>query len=127
MKPLSFRTLIVGAVMLVPMSSPRSAASSYCPGCAAGIVGAGVALGAGIGATIYFVHRSHTSLKGCVEQTAHGFSLTAKDGNTYELVNPPSEVKDHKRLLLRGHKVKSASGNAFRVDQISHDYGACGT
>jgi hypothetical protein len=38
-------------------------------------------VGAGIGLAVYFVHRSHTSLTGCVEQSEHGLRLTAKDGN----------------------------------------------
>ena len=125
MKLLNFRALVLIAITLVLGSSRESAAASYCPGCVAGIVGAGVALGAGVGTAIYFVHRSHTSLTGCVEQTQRGFSLTAKDGNAYELVNAPNEVKDHQRLSLRGHKLKTASGRAFRVDRISRDLGSC--
>jgi hypothetical protein len=126
MKLLSFRTAIVGVIVVVLMSSPRSHASSYCPGCVAGLVGAAAAVGT-VGLAIYFVHRSHTSLTGCIEQTEHGFSMTAKDGKTYELDNPPSEVKDHKRLSLRGHQVKAASRRSFRVDRVSRDYGTCGT
>jgi len=125
MKLFSFRNcvLVVSALVLLPSS--RSAASSYCPGCAAAIVGAGVAVGAAVGVTIYLVHRGHTSLTGCVQQTNNGFSLTAKDGNSYELMNAPAEVKDHRRVSLRGHKDKTASGRAFRVDHLSRDYGAC--
>ena len=77
-------------------------------------VGVGVAVGVGI----YLVHRSHTSLTGCVQQTDNGLSLTARDGNNYELVNAPSEVKARKRLSLRGHKIKATSGRAFRVDHV---------
>jgi len=37
-----------------------------CDGCEAAIVGVAVGIGAGIGVGIYFIHRSHTSLAGCV-------------------------------------------------------------
>jgi hypothetical protein len=113
------------ALVLLPFS--RSAASqSYCPGCKAGIIGAAIGVGAAVGVGIYLIHRGHTSLTGCVQQTDSGFSLTAKDGNNYALVNAPSEVKARKRLLLRGHKITATSGHAFRVDHVSRDYGECG-
>jgi hypothetical protein len=112
--------------LMIAMFSRRTAASSYCPGCAAAIIGTGVALGTGVGLAIYFVHRSHTSLTGCVEQTEHGLKMTTKDGNSYELVNAPIEVKAQRRLSLRGHKLSTGSGRAFRVDHLSRDYGACG-
>jgi hypothetical protein len=117
--------LLCFALMIAMLSRP-TAASSYCPGCAAAIVGAAVAVGTGVGLAIYFVHRSHTSLTGCVEQTERGLRLTAKDGKHYELVNAPSEVKAQRRLALRGHKVSTSSERAFRVDHLSRDYGACG-
>jgi hypothetical protein len=112
--------------LVIVMFSRSAAASSYCPGCTAAIAGAAVGVGAGIGLAVYYVHRSHTSLTGCVEQTEHGLRLTAKDGNDYELVNAPSEVKAQRRLSLRGHKMSTSSGRAFRVDHLSRDYGACG-
>jgi hypothetical protein len=112
------------ALVLLPFSRP-AAAQSYCPGCKAGVIGAAIVVGAGIGVGIYFIHRSHTSLTGCVRETDSLLSLTAKDGNTYELVNAPSEVKARKRLLLRGHKITATSGRAFRVDHVSRDYGPC--
>ena len=112
--------------LVIAMFSRSAAASSYCPGCTAAIAGAAVGVGAGIGLAVYYVHRSHTSLTGCVEQTEHGLRLTAKDGNDYELVNAPSEVKAQRRLSLRGHKMSTSSGHAFRVDHLSRDYGACG-
>jgi hypothetical protein len=46
----------------------------------AAIAGVAVGIGAEIGAGIYFIHRSRTSLSGCVWQT-HGLSMIAKDGN----------------------------------------------
>ena len=128
MKLLSFRTCVLCSVALVLLTFSRSAAAqSYCPGCAAGIIGAAIGVGAVVGVSIYLVHRSHTSLTGCVQQTENSFSLTAKDGKTYALENAPSEVKAHRRLSLRGHKTKATSGRAFRVDHVSRDYGACGT
>jgi len=113
------------AVVIV-MLSRSAAAQSYCSGCKAAVIGAAVGVGAGVGLAIYFVHRSHTSLTGCVEQTEHGLKMTAKDGNSYELVNASSEVKAQRRLSLRGHKVSTNSERAFRVDHLSRDYGACG-
>jgi hypothetical protein len=127
MKLRSFHICVLCSIALVLMPFSRSAAAqSYCPGCKAGIIGAAVGVGAVVGVSIYLVHRSHTSLTGCVQQTDNGLSLITKDGNNYELVNAPSEMKAHKRLLLRGHKIKTTSGRAFRVDHVSRDYGACG-
>jgi hypothetical protein len=125
MKLLSLRTCVLGAIVLVLLPSPRSAASSYCSGCAAAVVGAAVAVGAGVGVAIYFVHRSHTSITGCVQQTDNGLSLTAKDGSTYALMNAPSDVKARERFSLRGHKSQAGSARTFRVDHVSRDYGAC--
>jgi len=127
MKVLSFRTCVLCfiALVLLTFSRPAAAPWSYCPGCKAAIVGVAVGVGAAIGVGIYLIHRSHTSLTGCVQQTDNGLSLTAKDGNNYELVNAPSELKAHKHLSLRGHKIKATSGRAFRVDRVSQDYGAC--
>jgi hypothetical protein len=126
MKLLSFRICVLGSIALVLLPFSRSAAAqSYCPGCKAAIVGVAVGVGAAVGVGIYLVHRSHTSLTGWVQQTDNGLSLTAKDGNNYELVNAPSEVKARKRLSLRGHKIKATSGRAFRVDHVSRDYGGC--
>ncbi len=124
-KIISVAVLCSVALVLAPFSR-SAAAQSYCPGCEAAIVGTAVALGGGVGVGIYLIHRSHTSLTGCVQQTDNGLSLTARDGNNYELVNAPSEVKARKRLSLRGHKTKATSGRAFRVDHVSRDYGACG-
>jgi hypothetical protein len=124
-KVISVAVLSSVALVLLPFSR-SAAAQSYCPGCKAAIVGTAVALGAGVGVGIYLIHRSHTSLTGCVQQTDNGLSLTAKDGKNYELVNAPSEVKARKRLLLRGHKIKATSGRAFRVDHVARDYGGCG-
>src|ERR1700693_3512069 len=115
MKGLGFRICVLGSIAVVLLPFPRSEASSYCPGCKAGVIGAAIGVGAGIGVGIYFIHRSHTSLTGCVRETDKGLSLTAKDGNNYELVNAPSEVKARRRLLVRGHKITATSGRAFRV------------
>jgi hypothetical protein len=119
------RALCFTTLILLPFSRPAAAANSYCDGCEAAIVGVAVGIGAGIGVGIYFIHRSHTSLSGCVRQTDHGLSMIAKDGNIYELLNAPSEVKARERLSLRGHKTKSGSGRTFRVDHVSRDYGLC--
>jgi hypothetical protein len=123
----SFRTqvLVSATLVLLSFSRPATASNSYCPGCAAAIVGVGIGVGVGVGLAIYFVHRGHTSLKGCVQQTDNGLSLKAKDGDAYSLVNAPNEVKAGERFSLRGHKTKSPSGRIFRVDHVSRDYGAC--
>lgn len=129
MKLFSFRARVLysTSLVLLPFCRPAAAQRSIpiCGNCAAAIVGAAVGLGAGVGVAIYLIHRSHTSLTGCVQQTDNGLSLTAKDGNIYALVNAPNEVKARERLSLRGHKTKSPSGRAFRVDHVSRDYGAC--
>ena len=126
MRLLGFRIGILCSVALVLLPFSRSAAAqSYCPGCKAGVIGAAIGVGAGIGVGIYFIHRSHTSLTGCVRETENGLSATAKDGSKYQLVNAPSQVKAGERFSLRGHKITAASGRAFRVDHVSRDYGAC--
>jgi hypothetical protein len=117
--------LCFSILILLPFSRPAAAANSYCAGCVPAIVGVAVGIGAGIGVGIYFIHRSHTSLSGCVQQTDHGLSMIAKDGNIYELLNASSEVKARERLSLRGHKIKSSSGRTFRVDRVSRNYGLC--
>ena len=125
MKGLGLRICVLGSVAVVLLPFSRSEASSYCPGCEAGVIGAAIGVGAGIGAGIYFIHRSHTSLSGCVRETESGLSATSKDGTSYQLVNAPSQVKAGERFSLRGHKITAASGRAFRVDSVSRDYGAC--
>jgi len=127
MRLFSFRACVLSSATLVLLSfsRPAAAADSYCPGCAAAIVGVGIGVGVGVGLAIYFVHRGHTSLKGCVQQTDNGLTLTANDGKVYSLVNAPSEVKARGRFFLRGHKIKSPSGRSFRVDHVAQDYGAC--
>jgi len=127
MRLFGFRAHVLcsATLVLLPFSRPAAAANSICGGCEAAIVGVAVGIGAGVGVGIYLIHRGHTSLTGCVQQTENGLSLTAKNGNIYELVNAPSEVKPRERLSLRGHKMKSRSGPAFRVDRVSRDFGAC--
>lgn len=83
-------------------------------------------VGVGIGATFYLVNRSHTSLTGCISQAQDGMQVSTKDGQSYKLVNAPTEVKPGTRVSLRGHKTKTAAGREFRVDRVSHQYGACG-
>jgi hypothetical protein len=125
MTAISFRTAVLISVVLVLLPLSRSSADSICPNCAAAVVGAAVGVGAGIGTGIYLVHRHYTSLTGCVTQTGDGLGLTTKYGSNYELMNAPSDLKAHRRVSLRGHKVKVSSGHAFRVDHLSGDHGAC--
>lgn len=126
MKQLSFRArLLCSTLIFLPFSRPAAAANSICGGCEAAIVGVAVGIGAAVGVGIYLIHRSHTSLTGCIQQTDDGLSLIAKDSKTYKLMNAPSEVKGRERLSLRGHKMKSQPGRIFRVDHISRDYGPC--
>src|SRR5260370_28332241 len=110
MKLLNFRTCVLCSIALVLLPSSRSAAASYCPGCKAGIIGAAIGVGAAVGVGVYLIHRSHTSLTGCVQQTNNRLSLTAKDVKTYKLENAPSEVKAHDRLSLHGHSINQTSG-----------------
>ena len=67
-----------------------------------------MALAPGSALGIYFIHRSHTSLTGCVRETESGLSATAKDGTNYQLVNAPSQVKAGERFSLRGHKITAS-------------------
>lgn len=128
MRLFSFRARVLCSTTLVllPFSRPATAQNSICADCGVAIVGVAFGLGVGVGVGIYLIHRSHTSLTGCVRQSENRLTLTAKDGNVYELENAPSEVKPRERLSLRGHKTKSRSGRTFRVDRVSRDYGACG-
>ena len=125
MKRLSRTTAVLCCIALILVTPSPSQASSYCPGCKAAVIGAAIAVGVGVGVGIYLVHRVHTSLSGCVQESDKGLSLTAKDGTIYALSNPPSSVKPHQRFALRGHKFKVESGHAFRVDSVSRDYGEC--
>src|ERR1700678_1469237 len=126
MKIPSRLTCVLCSVMLVLLTLSRPArANSYCAGCGAAIAGAAIGVGVAIGVGIYFIHRGHTSLSGCVQQTDAGLRLIAKDGNSYELVNAPIGVKPLKRFSLRGHKANSSSGHTFRVDHASHDSATC--
>jgi hypothetical protein len=126
MKPRSFRIgILCSIVLILPSFSRSAAAQSHCPGCEVGVIGAAIGVGAGIGAGIYFIHRSHTSLSGCVRETESSLSATAKDGTNYQLVNAPSQVKAGERFSLRGHKITATSGHIFRVDHVSRDYGPC--
>ena len=124
MKPSSLLTrfLVLATVVLLPI--PRLEASSYCPGCEAGIVAAGAAIGGGI-AAILLVHHSHTTVAGCVLDNGAGLGLTTDDGKTYKLMNAPPELREHRRVQLHGHKKKAASGRLFEVSRVSHEYGEC--
>jgi len=95
MRLFNFRACVLSSTTLVLLSfsQPAAAADSYCPGCGAAIVGVGIGVGVGVGLAIYFIHHGHTSLKGCVQQTDKGLTLTAKDGNIYSLVNAPNEAE----------------------------------
>ena len=50
MNLLSFRIGILCSIALVLLPFSRSEASSYCPGCEAGVIGAAIGVGAGVGA-----------------------------------------------------------------------------
>jgi 6-phosphogluconolactonase len=118
MKLLSLRICVLCSIALVLLPFSRSAAAqSYCPGCKAVIIGTAVALGTGVGVGVYLIHPSHTSLTGCVQQTDNGLSLTAKDGNNYELVNAPSEVKAAKFAYATNFSDNTIS--AYAIDATS--------
>jgi len=122
---LKLRVIFLCYLLLLSLSPRRSEASSICSGCAAALVGAVVAVGVGVGADFYFVHRSHTSLTGCISKSEKGLKISTKD-RSYELEDAPSELKPGMRVALRGRKKNAASGPVFRVDHISRAYGACG-
>ena len=79
-----------GSSIVFPTAAAADSNLPICANCAAAIVGVGIGVGLGAGLAIYFVHRGHTSLKGCVRQTENGLSLTAKGGNVVSLVNAPN-------------------------------------
>lgn len=94
------------------------------------LIVAGIALtGAAVATGIFVaVHRSHTSLTGCVVDSADTPHVTTSSGKTYELVNVPAQLKHDERLSFRGHRVKTTAGSpAFWVEHISGDHGPCKT
>ena len=92
---------------------------------AAVVVGAGAALGAAAGLTIYLVHRSHTSLSGCV-QSLDGSTRVRNGDQSWVLVSPPAELPVNHRVELRGKKSRAASGERiFTVTKLAHDRGSC--
>jgi len=121
---LKLRAMFLCCVLFMSLSPRRSEASSICSGCAAALVGAVVGVGVGLGTAIYFVHRSHTSLTGCVSQSEKGLTLSTRDAS-YQLLDAPTQVKPGNRFALRGHKSKQSSLRTFRIDHVAHDYGAC--
>ena len=118
--------VLCSVVLILPMfSRPARASSQICANCAAAIVGTAIGVAAGVVVGIYFIHRSRTSLTGCIQETGNGLSLIAKNGDKYALVNAPDGVTPHRRFSLRGHRVKVTSGRGFRVDRLARDYGMC--
>jgi hypothetical protein len=112
------------ALWVVLMCRPVSAGDIPSAGEVYGtLVGAGAAI---TGVTAYLIHRSRTSLSGCVYKEDADPTLITGAGEKYELLNPPANLKSGERVSLRGHKAKGARGRTFRVDRVSKVHGACG-
>src|SRR5215469_17041803 len=91
---------------------------------AGAIAGAAAGIGA-VGLTIYLVHRSHTSLSGCV-QSADGAFRVLDGKQTWALAGAPADLPVNHRVELRGKKSRAASGErTFAVTKLAHDRGSC--
>lgn len=121
---LRFGVSVLVCAVLVLLSASNSKASSYGDGCTGAIVATGAPLAGVIGVSIYLVHRSHTSMTGCLLRSGEGYSLTV-GGKIVQLLDVPPGLKDHHQVQLRGHRSKSGPERVFRVDRVAHDYGDC--
>jgi len=89
------------------------------------IAGAAAVVGVGVGLTIYLVHRSHTSLSGCV-QSGEGSARLLNGKQSWVLVSAPVDLPVNHRVELRGKKSRVASGErTFTVTKLAHDRGSC--
>jgi hypothetical protein len=93
-------------------------------GVAAGIAGAGAAIGIGV---FYAVHHGH-SLTGCTVSGSSGIELLSEgDRATWALVGEVNDIKPGERIHVSGKKEKkdSADKRQFLVEKVSKDFGPC--
>jgi hypothetical protein len=93
-------------------------------GVAAGIAGAGAAIGIGV---FYAVHHGH-SLTGCTASGSSGLELVNEgDHETWALVGEVSGIKPGQRVRVSGKKEKKDPANVrqFLVEKASKDLGPC--
>jgi hypothetical protein len=89
------------------------------------VAGAAAGIGVGVGLTIYLVHRSHTSLSGCV-QSLDGSTRVLDGKQAWVLVSAPADLPVNHRVELRGKKSRAPSGErTFTVTKLAHDRGSC--
>jgi hypothetical protein len=92
-----------------------------------GAIIGGVAGGAAaLGAFLYWRHRNHSKLVGCVQ--GNGDKLVSeKDNQTYTLSNQQSEtLKSGEKVEVLGKKTKADSGEpTFEVHKMNKDLGQC--
>jgi hypothetical protein len=91
---------------------------------AAGIAGAGAAIGIGV---FYAVHHGH-SLTGCAATGSNGLELVSEgDQKTWALVGEVNDIKPGKRIRVAGKKELKDSANSrqFLVEKVSKDFGLC--
>ena len=87
-------------------------------------VGVGAAAGAGV---LYLALRHRGSLTGCVAQSDDGLTLVdTKNNHTYSLMLDGPVVKSGQRVVLKGKKIKDASGaQVFQAKKMEKDLGTC--
>jgi hypothetical protein len=97
-------------------------------------IGVGVAAAAVVG-VVLLVHHHHASeaasqasLIGCTRHDLHGISLTNEtDNQTYRLIPGSTLLQPGDRVELKGVRTDEGSTTqAFRVNYLVKNYGACG-
>jgi hypothetical protein len=93
-------------------------------GVAAGIAGAGAAIGIGV---FYAVHHGH-SLTGCAVSGSNGLELVSEsDRETWALVGEMKDIKPGERVHVSGKKEKKDGSNPrqFLVEKVSKNFAPC--
>lgn len=100
------------------------ASNAKAAGVAAGIAGAGAAIGIGV----YYAVKHDHSVSGCARSGPEGLQLTSEsDKQTYSLVGEVAAIKPGERVRVSGKKgkEKSAATREFLVEKVSKDLGPC--
>jgi hypothetical protein len=107
-----------------PPSESQIVSNGQIAGVAAGIAGAGAAIGIGV---FYAVHHGH-SLTGCTVSGSNGLELVNQgDHATWRLVGEVNDIKPGERVHVSGKKEKKAGADPgqFLVEKVSKDFGPC--
>jgi hypothetical protein len=105
-------------------SDPQIVSNGKIAGVAAGIAGAGAAIGIGV---FYAVHHGH-SLTGCAVLGSDGIELVSEGVHeTWLLVGEVNDIKPGERVHVSGKKEKKDSANTrqFLVEKVSKNFGPC--